>query len=261
MVVARIKEVKSRVRLLLSAKEVPSKFQTGDPEEGYQRFYHVHIPKTGGTSLNYMFLALTGEDPAELYQSLCAAPSHRLTRNGMTYQGWNKRLINRGDYFYAFSHIPRYRLNLPRATFTFSCFRDPVKRVLSRYRELMSYRKDNVNHPSMAREGKWLGRDFDHYLKKIPKTDLVNQLFMFSARFDLDEACFRASQLSHYFFGDSFDDGVAGLNAKSGLSLAPIHVRSSEYEETIADATMAKLRTMLDEEYRFLDRLRRELPT
>jgi hypothetical protein len=67
--------------------------------------------------------------------------------------------------------------------------------------------------------------------------------------------------LSHYFFGDSFDAGVAALNTKSGLSLTPIHVRSSEYKETIPDTTMAKLRTMLDDEYRFLDRLRKEQRT
>ena len=85
---------------------------------GYKRMYLVHIRKTGGTSLNNMFLALSGEDPKNLYDQLALARNHRLISNGLIYVGWNLRLINRGEYYYAFSHTPFHKLDLPEKTFT-----------------------------------------------------------------------------------------------------------------------------------------------
>ena len=36
-------------------------------KNGYKRIYHCHIRKTGGTSLNSMFLSVDGGDPSEMY--------------------------------------------------------------------------------------------------------------------------------------------------------------------------------------------------
>jgi len=36
----------------------------------FQRIYLYHIQKTGGTSLNHMFLSLGGEDPSDVYRRL-----------------------------------------------------------------------------------------------------------------------------------------------------------------------------------------------
>jgi len=223
---------------------------------GYKRVYLVHIRKTGGTSLNNMFLSLSNEDSSTLYNRLAKIPGHRILSNGLIYVGWNARLINKGNYFYAFSHIPLHQLNLPKETFTVSCFRDPVKRVVSHYNMLMDFRVNKIDHPCMATEGKWLGEGFDDFLQRIPKEHLLNQLYMFSKNYDVDEAATNVKQLSHYFFNDSFGSGINDLNKKTGLNLKSVHIRKANYQAKISEAALTKLKNMLNEEYRFLNIIR-----
>ena len=123
----------------------------------HKRVYHYHIPKTGGTSLNYIFLALAGEQSSITYKRLLDSPSQRVIVDDKVYVGWNRWLIRRGNYFYAWSHRPKHKLTLPEHTFTVTCLRDPESRVLSHYSELLSYRQHNVHHPYMRQAGHWLG--------------------------------------------------------------------------------------------------------
>lgn len=224
--------------------------------KGYKRIYLVHIRKTGGTSLNHSFLTLSGEDSASLYQRLGQERDHRLLSNGKVYVGWNVPYINRGNYFYAFSHVPLHALQLPEKTFTVTCFRDPVKRVISHYNMLMDYQVNNVMHPCMPVEGKWLGNSFDEFLERIPKEHLCNQLFMFSARYDIGEALERVKGLSHFFFTEDFARGVDALNQKTGLQLGAIHTRKTMHKEEIPQRGLDTLRVMLGEEYEFLRRVK-----
>jgi len=222
---------------------------------GFKRIYLVHIRKTGGTSLINMFLSLSGEDSASLYNQLANIPDHRLLCNGKVYVGWNVRYINRGNYFYGFSHTPLHKLDLPKGTFTITCFRDPIKRVVSHYNMLMDFLVNKIDHPCMATEGKWLGENFDDFLQRIPREHLLNQLYMFSENYDIDEAVVRAEQLSHYFFTDHFSEGIVELNKKTGLNLKPIHLRKERHSARISEGSVAKLRGMLEKEYRFLGRI------
>lgn len=224
---------------------------------GYKRVYLVHIRKTGGTSLNNMFLSLSGEDSAYLYNQLSSMPDHRLISNEIIYVGWNVRYINRGNYFYGFSHIPLHKLDLPERTFTITCFRDPVKRVVSHYNMLMDFQVNNIDHPCMATEGKWIGGNFDDFLRRIPQDHLLAQLYMFSGRYHINEAVAQVKKLSHYFFTDNFSDGIDELNKKTGLGLKSIHTRKGSYNAQIPEASLAKLREMLEKEYSFLDQLQK----
>ncbi len=223
---------------------------------GYKRIYLVHIRKTGGTSLNNMFLALSGEDSSSLYKSLAEDPSHRLVSNGLVFVGWNKSHINNGNYFYAFSHSPLHQLRIPEDTFTVSCFRDPVKRVVSLYNMLMDYKINDIDHPCMKLEGPWLGNSFQDFLNRIPKEYFLNQLYMFSESCDINEAVSRAKELSFYFFTDSFNDGIDALNQKSKLNLQPIHIRKPSFRADISENDLAELRERLQDEYEFLSQLK-----
>ncbi|MBM9614406.1 sulfotransferase family 2 domain-containing protein [Desulfobulbus rhabdoformis] len=224
--------------------------------QGYKRVYLVHIRKTGGTSLNKMFLSLSGEDPNHLYAKLAQSFDHRLLANGLIYVGWNVKYIDKGTYFYAFSHTPYHKLSLPDKTFTVSCFRDPVKRLISHYNMLMDFSVNKIAHPCMATEGKWLGSDFDAFLSKIPREQLLNQLYMFSSNFDINEAVSNVRKLSHFFFSDNFNKGVDELNNKTGLSLGAMHIRKARYQVQVSDDSLAALREMVHDEYRFLDKIR-----
>lgn len=233
-------------------REIASKYDL----RGFKRIYFVHIRKTGGTSLNNMFLSLSGEESSKLYSELIDAPGHRLIRNDLIYVGWHVKHINRGNYFYAFSHVPLHELDLPEETFTVSCFRDPLKRVVSHYNMLMDFRVNEIDHPCMATEGAWLGDSFEDFLRRMPREHLLNQLYMFSADFDIDAGVAAAKQLSYCFFSDTFSEGIESLNQKIGLSLEAVHIRKASYHVPITDDDRAMLRDMLRPEYEFLDRVR-----
>ena len=121
---------------------------------------------------------------------------------------------------------------------------------------LMDYQENNISHPCMAIEGQWLGNSFDDFICNLPKEHLLNQLYMFSASYNINEAVRNVKQLSHYFFGDTFASGVDELNRKTGLSLKSIQIRKSGHHAEISSDTLSKLRDMLEDEYRFLDYLK-----
>ena len=251
-VICRVKQVVEEKRY----REIASRYDIN----GYQRIYLLHIRKTGGTSLNNIFLSLSGEDPVSLYSRLANTPDHRLLSNGKVFVGWNVRHINRGNYFYGFSHTPLHKLNLTEGTFTVTCFRDPSKRVISHYNMLTGFRVNNIDHPCMVTEGKWLGNTFDDFLQRIPQEHLLNQLYMFSAQYNVDEAVANVEELSHYFFTERFGEGIDELSKKTGLSLEPIHTREANYSAQISETSLANLKEMLGKEYIFLDRIQ-ELQT
>lgn len=221
---------------------------------GHKRIYHVHIRKTGGTSLNQSFLKISGEDSASLYARL--AQIHRVISDDKVYVAWNVRYINQGNYFYAFSHVPLHALKLPEGTFTVTCFRDPVRRVISLYNMLMDYQVNKIAHPGMSVQGKWLGSSFDDFLRNIPKEELCNQLYMFSAQYDIEEALERVQGLSHYMFTEDFAQGVEKLNEKTGLNLGTIHIRKTEYKAEIHQRSLDALKEQVNVEYEFLHRVR-----
>ena len=80
---------------------------------------------------------------------------------------------------------------------------------------------------------------------------------MFSKDFYIDEAVRNVHTLSCYFFTEAFEMGINELNSKSGLSLEAVHIRKANYRAQISDESLVMLRDMLDDEYRFLERIRK----
>ena len=135
------------------------------PNDGKpSRVYFVHIRKTGGTSLNHMFLSMDSCASGSLYNMVSI--HFKAECNGRKYAGWDKDVIAVGDYYYGFSHHPIYTLQIPHPTFVFTCFRDPVKRVLSLYNMLRSMKEENSSHPGMKEQGPWLGNSFSDFLER-----------------------------------------------------------------------------------------------
>lgn len=222
----------------------------------YSRVYLIHIRKTAGTSLNQMFLSLAGGDPRGSYKMLAEDKNHRIDLNGLIFVGWNRFYIDSGQYFYAFSHIPVYNLSLPERTYTVTCFRDPVERVISHYKMLRCYEKNRIDHPCMKVEGKWLGEGFEDFLDNIPKEHLLNQLYMFDAGFNIDAAIERVSKVSNVIFIDEFDSGVGRINRDLGLELKPIHARKIQQQFDIPSSAINRLKRMVELESAFLDSVR-----
>lgn len=224
----------------------PLMLATGD-----ERIYHIHLRKTGGTSLNHIFLGVGASDPDAAYRELGARPSHCCEWTGYRYVGWNPDLIMEGDYFFAFSHTPVWRLRLPAKTFTLTCFRDPVNRVLSHYWMLRNYVEESIDHPCLATEGRWLGHSFDDFLDRIPVEHLKAQLWTFSASCDVAEAIDRVGNVSHVMFTEAFATGVERLERQLGMSLPHQHRRISRRGE-VSPESLVRVRDTLADEYKFL---------
>ena len=115
--------------------------------------YHYHIRKTGGTTINFSFLRTVTDKPSDLYSKIASSPGHYVNESGKYFSGWNRSVINSGNYFYSWSHIPFHMLDVPTNVKTLTCFRDPVKRLISHYNMINNYKINNINHPCMHKFG------------------------------------------------------------------------------------------------------------
>lgn len=224
-------------------------------EEGYKRIYHYHNRKTGGTSINQMFLNLPGGEGKEIYDQLSIEPDHRVIRGKYVFVGWNKLLINGGHYFYAFSHAPMHKLRLPKNTFTFTIIRNPVERVISYYKMLWYFEKNNIDHPARKKECKYLGDSFRDFINLLPDEHLMNQLYMFSENFNIDEAFKNIKKCSLYFLLKDFNKGIDKLNEKLCLGLEPKHIRKSKTKIKIDNKDKRLLEKKLYPEIKLYEKL------
>ncbi len=248
------KRIRARINNCLDKARI-RRLTAGYNFGGYRRIYHFHIRKTGGTSLVKMFMSCRGNDPDRVWSGLGQAPQSSAIHNGLIYVGWNKRLIERGNYFLGFSHLPWDQLALPEDTFTFTCLRDPARRVISHYKMLVDLSQMPNPHPCFATEGKWLGNSFEDFLDRIPREHLLNQLYMFSNRYAIDEATERIRSLNCCVFTEQLGAGVRQLSEATGLDLQLLHKRQSRHTPEIKPQAARRLREMLDDEYQLLDQL------
>ena len=239
-------------------------FQRRNPDEplsapwlpgGYRRIYQFHIRKTGGTSIVKMFHALGGEPTGKVYQRLIETNPRIVSSGRYVFTGWQLPLIEQGDYFHAFSHIPHHCVRLPKRTWTFTCFRDPVDRVVSHYRMLLGMQASGGLHPCFKTEGQWLGNSFEEFLERIPREHLLNQIYMFSESFKIKEAIKQIRKLNHLMFLDRFQEGIARLNDLTGLALKIDHQRKSSNRFVPDAKTKAQLQKLVEPEYEMLAQL------
>lgn len=209
-----------------------------------------------------MFLGSDGEDPEENYKKLVSSPGNHLIEKGRGFVGWNRKAIERGNYFYGFSHEPFHQIRLPPRTFTLTCFRDPFERIFSHYRMLQEYRRKGVNHPCMETEGAWLEEPggFDEFLNRIPSEQLMRQLYMFSKTFDIQEALVNIKKINLILSTKFLQTGVDRINLIFGKNLQVPHRRATLYQERLEEKSKNKAMGLLQKEYTFLAQVA-ELPT
>ena len=215
----------------------------------HNRIYNIHARKTGGTSLNSAFIkALSGNSKLS-FDALASKPSHRINVNGKVVVGWNRALINSGQFHYAFSHIPVWKLNLPKDTFTITCLRDPISRILSHYRMLLDFKSSALPHPSFYKECGWLGDNFEDFVMNVPKEHFSCQLFMFSKKYDLDEAKKRLETVDFIVILENHKKLIKYLSERVGLELPFSHARKSQSNFEVPTSIYPTLRDALGIEY------------
>lgn len=188
--------------------------------DGSERIYLFHIRKTAGTSLVRSFLALGGEDSSTVERRISGSLLSR-TKSGHYVLTCGRGTLQQGDYFFGWSHIAGHRLRLPKRTFTIVLLRDPAARVLSYYRYLLAGDPAETNMAWRVQndERALAGESFSDFLKNIPDELLLNQLYMFSRRFDVSEAAEKILQCSAIMMTETYERDLRDLVSTLGLAL------------------------------------------
>ena len=229
---------------------------TGYNIGGFERIYHFHSRKTAGTSIAKIFLSLNDQDGGRLFEVLAQQADRPLLNDDLIFVGWDKRLIELGQYYFAFSHIPFDDLKLPPKTYRLAVLRDPAERVLSHYRMLLDFSKQAKPHSSFQTEKHWLGNSFSEFLERMPREHLQNQLYMFSSRFDVEQAIERALGLEQIIFFEDLENGLNHLAEFLGRSLPLRHDRRGKSPVEVNENELQLLQELLCEEYAFYDRVK-----
>lgn len=209
--------------------------------------------------MHYAFLSLHSRDAESLYSKLSRKLDNRMIVRDSVYVGWNRYMLQQGNYFYGFSHYPYHKIKLPEKTFSFTIFRDPASRVVSLYKMLKHLEKYGNYHPFYKKNKKWIGNGFDEFVGNIPKKQLSMQLYMFSKNYDVDAAMSNVANLSYYFFLEDFEKGIKKLSKLLKLPLKTLHERVPVLDFQADEAALKKLRSKLKEEYELYDRLRQRV--
>ena len=240
----------------LSARKYSGSYAIGG---NYKRIYHYHIRKTAGTSLNNMFLSLSGRDGGDVYRAINVSLNNRVVIGDKVFVGWNPLLLEKGNYFYGFSHLPAHAVNIPENSFTFTSLRDPAERVISLYRMLRFYVDNNIPHAGLIAQRDWLGRCFEDFLDRLPRNELLGQIYMFSERLDFAEALKNIQKCTFVMFMDSLSEDVTDLSERLKLPLSLKHLRSSGNEVGISEPAKIRLKKMVEIEFEMVNELKRKI--
>lgn len=193
-----------------------------------RRVYHIHLKKTGGTSINNSFLSLIDKEPNKLYNKLMSQNDLRLIHNNWVLCAFNQLLISLGSFHYAWSHKPFHKLYLPVNTYKITCLRDPYERIFSRYKQLtVLYRNGNPERTdgNFLYEYSFLGNSFEDYINNLPKKELCYQLYMFSQSLNVNEALESLKKVDFILDTSTIYNDMKELSEILGVKLEPLHVR------------------------------------
>lgn len=214
-----------------------------------------------------MIFAILGQfgEPWALYAQACR---EHYQVCGKWIRGWSD-IAPAPDTYFAWSHEPMHVVTVPKDTFTITILRDPVRRIMSQYRMMLIYDAQGRRQMIPDHEWEWMGNDILDFARKMPKTHLLRQLYMFSSEYNVNEACGRIESLSHYFKLHKYASGLSGLADKLDIELlvhkvgelrCPQHPvgRSVEarIQRELTDGILTRLIKILEPEYELLRALR-----
>lgn len=214
-------------------------------KEGNPRIYHYHIMKTGGTSINRAFFSLSGEDSYVIRKGIINNPEHYFRTTTHLFS-WGKWLIESGLFTYGFSHFPKWQIRIPADTLAFTCLRDPLKRLISRYRHLQTmyqsdyrikFEKERTEFVDTLQTG------FLDFVERTSPKQRHHMLYMFSEQLDPYAAFEELKTLDLFFFLEELEEGMALLENKTGFSLPLKWANKSSYQEDIPEEIKEEVKT------------------
>jgi len=253
----RVGSARVRAELLLD-RSYPRLARHYEFPDGSHRVYCHHIRKTAGTSLHNSFIALGGEDPMTVQHRMEASRMFRTKSGRYIFATGHRIVLERGDYFYGWSHLPAHQVALPPRTFTVTVLRDPVARVVSFYKYLVAGDAPATPFNVAMWERRLADDGFGAFLDRVPRRSLLAQLYTFSARYDVSEAADTLRACSFVLSTEAFDKGIEELGSRLALPLLPRHERvTPTAQETShpSEAELLRLRELLEPEYQLLAQL------
>lgn len=230
----------------------------------YKRIYHIHIRKTGGSTLNWLILQnllnVDEQERKKIWHEIATSRCKFYEKDRYILVGWNRPLLNKEAYFYGWSHEPFEDLKISGDTFSFTVFRDPVARLISHYLQIKSYSENLKGHPGIRDKVKWLGNDgsFKSFLDNAPLEGLCHQLHMFSKNLSVAEALRNVKKVNLVLRQEELNkSGFARFNeALPIFSLKPAHYRKSESQFVLSKSDEDQAKKSLEKEIEFLGNLK-----
>ena len=198
-----------------------------------------------------------GEDPAVVERRIATGRPRFTTTGGLVVAAHDRIALQTGWFSYGWSHVPAWKL-IPTPDLHCNGATDPAARVVSLYRYLIDPTSDEghaFGAPAMEREMAQHG--FETFVRRAPASELMNQLYTFSRRMDVNEAEARLARCSLIFFTEEMSLGLDALSAVTGRSLPVSRDRRSATQFSPSGSETSNLRERLAPEYELLARIRR----
>lgn len=216
----------------------------------YQRIYHFHIQKTAGTSLNSAFYHASGINfEEEILKQFSNIFTRSIRINDKIFSDHNISIINKGAYFYSWSHYPFEDIEVDSDTFTFTSIRDPQSRLISYYNFLTDIKNNHflskykhMNHLLNHYED-----DFETFLHKLPDKNRYAQLYMFSKDLNFEKAKENIKKVNFIIINENFEYFVNEVSKQFNLHL---EIQKKNVSENKLDNSI-NLKNYLEKEYDF----------
>lgn len=248
------------------AKLAKAKKTTADYDiNGYSRIYQYHIRKTGGTSIKNSVYSTIG-DPKNINIQIVKDPDHMVFIDNFVLVRWNRPMLNSGYYYFGGSHSAMHELDIPKAgTYTFTMFRDPIKRFFSYYNYLLDLQKakdeGRDSHPELAR-AKFDGSEGPaEFANRLPKHMILDQLHMFSKEMNAAEALENLQTLNRVFFTSEFQNAFDTLNQDLDLGLESLHSRKTQTKSEVSQDQQDLVAEVLKPELEFFEEVKQQFAT
>lgn len=180
-----------------------------------EKIYLYHIKKTGGRSLKISFFNHYCEsfniNPIDIYE----LQSSGLKDLCFTLDDMIINTTPDEPFIFQSDHAFVDCINIPKHYFKVSIFRGPINRLLSYYRMIDRWNRTRPEAEWLKKELPYIKNGWKGFLETIPKEILLEQIRMFSPKYDLKEAFNNIISLDHVMINEQYEKDLNLLKDKA----------------------------------------------